>query len=534
MLAPCAIWAVIVGGNLLSQPPQAAIDARYLSAAWRLWSGNADAATLAELGAQPPLLAALMQAGWQLFGVSEFWARAVAPLFALGALLAIRPIARQLWPQRAEIAEAAPIFLIGLGGFAWLLGLAVPDWPLAFFALIALGGLTIAAQGRRRGWLLVGIGLGFGLLSKGAIALPLTLLPALLAPALLRHRPALGFWYLHAILATLLGLAIALPWILANGGDLGALIASHHGSGYAADLGPRRPWYWLILLFPFLVYPWCWWKPLLHAFNRQRRMPIDDGYRLCGLALASAILCGLASEGRLAFGLLPAAAPLALILARLLSVHDNRPKDYHAALPALPVMLGGLIFFLLNIVPLAHLDALWRDFIAPAGLPIWLGGTGLLAGLLLLGGGYLIGQAIPTALSARLIQLALFPAVVTLAINIEFRHSLRPFFDLTPVAEAIRAYQDQGREVAIFGAYRGEYDLPGRLEQPLTPILEIAAARQWAAAHPEGIVVSYFQGSALRLPAEALWLGAAGDHWVAFWAAPTALAQEGAALAPRF
>jgi hypothetical protein len=263
-------------------------------------------------------------------------------------------------------------------------------------------------------------------------------------------------------------------------------------------------------------------------------MPIDDGLRLTLVATGVALVASFVTEGRSSYGLVPALAPLALVAARLLTVQANKPMDYHAALPTLPVLLAGLLFFLLNIVPVAHLDAVWRQFVSPAGLPIWLGGTGLVSGIVLLGGAYLVGQATPRALIARMVQLALLPTLMVVSFNIEFAQSLRPFFDISPLADRVHELQQSGRPVALLGRYRGEYDFLGRLDQPVTVFASAGAALGWAAQNPDGVVLSYFQGGVLRLPIRPLMLGAAGDNWAAFWPADEVVSSNGAVLAQRF
>jgi hypothetical protein len=527
-----AIWLLLVGGALLAQPPVYGVDSRFLSAAWWLWSEPEGAGI--RFAGEPPLLYWLVAAGWSLVGVSETWARLVAPLFGLAMLFIIGQVAALLWPKRAEAQMTAPILLVGFGGFASFAALTVPDALVACFTLGGLASLAIALRSRPAiGWAGFALCLGFAMLSKGTIG-ALHLLPTALVAPILWHaaRPRPQAWYGGLAVALALALAISLPWLLAPGGDGFLRLTTLPGS--QLDRPDPRPWYWLLLLAPVLLYPWFWWKPLLRAWQRQRRMPPDDGLRLVGAQILVSIAACLATESRVAHGLLPALPMLALLIARLLTVQENKPKDYHAALPALPVLLVGLLFFMLNIVPFAHLDAVWREFVSPTGLPIWLGGTGLLSGLLLIGGGWLLGQAALRAFVARLVQLALFPALVATAINIEFATSLKEFFDPKPVATRLQALELAGRPVAVYGVYRGEYDLPGRLTTPLTRLTDAGGVLGWAAQHPDGVVISYFQGSTLRLPTRPLMLGAAGDDWVALWEAGDVVESGGALLANRF
>jgi 4-amino-4-deoxy-L-arabinose transferase-like glycosyltransferase len=534
-IGPTAIWLVLVGSTLAARPPLASLDSLVLAQAWWQWSGG-NPALVHAFAYHPPLLAWLIQAGWWLFGTSELWARLVGPLFALGTILTAGPVARLLWPRRPQTLATAPVILVGFGGFAGALALTLPDLALAAFLLGAVAGLGLVLDRRPIfGWAVYGLALGLAGLARGGGGMIYILPMLLVLPWLDRaQRPRLLQWSVGALGALVLASLLLAPWLAGLQNPIAALTADPSLYPGAPQPAPERPLYWLLLLAPGLLHPWAWWKPIWRAIRNQTRMPIDDGLRLTLLAMTVALVASVVTEGRSTYGLVPALAPLALVAARLLTVQANKPTDYHAALPTLPVLLVGLLFFLLNIVPVAHLDAVWRQFVSPSGLPIWLGGTSLISGLVLLGGAYLVGQAAPRALIARMVQLALLPMLVVVSFNIEFAQSLRPFFDISPLAEKIHELQQSGRKVALLGRYRGEYDFLGRLDQPVTVFASAGAALGWAAQNPDGVVLSYFQGGVLRLPLRPLMLRAAGDNWAAFWPADDVVSSNGAVLAHRF
>jgi hypothetical protein len=154
---------------------------------------------------------------------------------------------------------------------------------------------------------------------------------------------------------------------------------------------------------------------------------------------------------------------------------------------------------------------------------------------MLLGGGYLLAQMTPREMRSAVVQLALLPALLVTSLNLEFLFSLGRFFDLRPIAERVHLLQEQGRPVAFFGRYEGELDLAGRLRAPLVPLGTANDALFWAAANPEGVIVSTFQGSILHLPARPLDAPRpAGDTWAALWPAPLVLSTQAAVLRPRF
>jgi hypothetical protein len=217
-------------------------------------------------------------------------------------------------------------------------------------------------------------------------------------------------------------------------------------------------------------------------------------------------------------GQLAILCPLALLGARLLATQEIKPKDFHAVVPGFFALFVGLIFFLMNIVPTAHLDAVWRQVFG-SPLPIWLGGIGLISGLSLLVIGYILAQLSPSHQLSRTLQVAILPTLLMTSLNLEFDGNLRPFFDLTPVASRMKQLQDAGLSVAVFSDYRGEFDFAGRLEMAPESVPTRAAAARWAKEHPGGAIVTYFDGSPLRLPALPMFRGVARDRWVAIWPA---------------
>jgi hypothetical protein len=101
--------------------------------------------------------------------------------------------------------------------------------------------------------------------------------------------------------------------------------------------------------------------------------------------------------------------------------------------------------------------------------------------------------------------------------------------------------QADGRPVAVYAHYAGEFDFTGRLTAPLPVIVgrkpavdDLSAALEWAAANPSGAVVSFFRGGLLHMPRQPLYLGHAADYRAALWASETVTESNGAVLQPRF
>jgi 4-amino-4-deoxy-L-arabinose transferase-like glycosyltransferase len=536
-LWPLAIWLAVTATTLVARPPMVSADLATHATAWWAWTGRQGIGYLPNGGAEwPPLLFWSIRSGWHLFGVSEIWARLVPSLFGLASLWLIAALARRLWPNDPETPRHASIVLAGSGGFIAFLATSMFAWPLLASMILALHGLTLAWRSRpARGWTIYAAALALGALSAGSLAFWMMVPVALGAPLATRMRAAenLRRWYIGAVSATVIGLAVAggieratLDW--PDGGSLASLFLRLPMQ--IAGLDQPSPWF--VFAAMLLLYPWLWWTSLWWTVRRGRPQFATAEMRLCLLS-AAAILLVVLVIGRQTADLLPLLAPAAIVIARIWTTHAGKARDFHAAVPGLLALFVCLFFFMLNIIPVAHLDAVWQRLFA-SDLPIWLGGISFASGIILLSGSYLLALLTPRTSLARLVQLALLPVLLAITVNLEFAVALRPFFDLEPIAQEIRTLEKTGQPVAVFGRYDGEFDLSGRLTRPPEVLPDLPAALAWAKANPAGAVVSFFRGGILHLPERPLYLGHAEDFRAALWASDTVTASNGAVLRPRF
>ena len=421
------------------------------------------------------------------------------------SLWQVAALARRLWPEDAEAARYAPIILAGSGGFVACMATTIFAWPLLSLILLALHGLVLAWRQRPLvGWAAFAAALALGELSVGAPAVWLMLPMALAAPWATRagSGAAWRYWYGGIAIAAPAGLVAAAALTMATfphmpvAGAAG-LLAQLFIRAPLSSMDVDQPWYWYIFVATLLLYPWLWWTSLWFAIGRARAQLACAELRLC-LATAAIVLLVVLAAGRQTTDLLPLLSPVALIIARVWATHAGKARDFHAAVPGLLALFVCLFFFMLNIIPVAHLDAVWQRLF-DSDLPVWLGGISLVSGITLLSGSYLLALLTPRTSLARLVQLALLPVLLALTVNLEFEVSLRPFFDLKPMARKIRALEAAGRPVAVYAHYNGEFDLAGRLTQPLQVVDDLPAALEWAAANPSGAMVSFFRGGLLHM-----------------------------------
>ncbi|HXV07278.1 MAG TPA: glycosyltransferase family 39 protein [Burkholderiales bacterium] len=349
-------WFVLLATALWLRPLWPVDETRYLSVAWEMWL-RADFLVPYLNGApyshKPPLLFWLMQAGWALFGVNEWWPRTVAPLFALASLFLTALLGRRIWPQRAECGETAAWILFGSLLFALFATLTMFDVLLTGFALLGVHGVLRASQGQvLRGFAQLATAVGLGALAKGPVIL-LHLLPvALLAPWwMAQPRPPAARWYLGVVAAALLGGGIVLSWALPAGIAGGsayrdAILWGQTAGRMAHSFAHPHPWWWYLPMLPAILFPWPLWPPLWRALNRLRTAPSDPGVRLLLAWIVPPFIGFSLISGKQPNYLLPLVPGVALLAAHALHAFArvdllNRVRLLAAASPALVLAINA-------------------------------------------------------------------------------------------------------------------------------------------------------------------------------------------------
>lgn len=219
LAGPIAILLLLTLTALLARPATPIDETRYLSVAWEMWL-KGDYLVLFKNGElyshKPPLLFWLYNLGWAVFGVNDWWPRLVSPLFSLGGLLLTLAIARRLWPGE-WVTQGNALWILG-ASLLWMVfsTLAMFDVMLAFFVLLGMRGLLIAADGSlRRGFAWLALAIGMGVLAKGPVVL-LHLLPAAMLAPWWKGRDGTDWkrWYGGILLAVAAGAMIALAWAI--------------------------------------------------------------------------------------------------------------------------------------------------------------------------------------------------------------------------------------------------------------------------------------------------------------------------------
>ena len=488
------LWAVLVVAAISIRPLMPVDETRYVTVAWEMWLRgdylvpHLNGATYSH---KPPLLFWLINAGWGIFGVNEWWPRLVAPLFGLASLGLSALTCRRLWPD-SQAYLIVPVLLLGTFYWGIYTTLSMFDLMIALWTLVGVNGLIDVWQGRRmRGWLLFAVAIGFGVLSKGPVILVYLVPTALLAPywAVSAVRPNWLAWYFSLIISILLGAGIALTWAipagLAGGEEYrNAIFWGQSAGRMVKSFAHREPFWWYLAILPGLLLPWLLWPSLLKKlwqnFQGRSQGDADPGLRISLIWAVATILI-------------------------LSAISGKRP---HYLLPMFPALAFGGAVLVAGLAKSDFLRGRW-DMVPPAFFLIILGlaagfapeiGTAvnraeLTAGIERLWAFPLIVLALflivkpPQSGYPRLFAIAATSAVFVVSFQAVLQPVLNTGYDLRPTANYLAKAQQQGYVIAHFGKYHGQFQFLGRLEKPIV-ITGDGEVIKWLATTPQAKIVS--------------------------------------------
>jgi len=491
-------WLIAVASAVVLRPPLPVDETRYLAVAWEMWlRGDFLVPHLngEPYHHKPPLLFWLMTAGWSVFGVNDWWPRLVAPLFALAALFGTGRIALAIWPDDRSAARLAPIVLAGAAFWTVFQTLTMFDMMLAACALAGIGGVLSAWRtGGIGGWAVTALAIGIGVLAKGP-AILLHIAPvALLAPWWGRtlpggpDQPLISWraWYLRFLLSVLIGAAIALAWAIPAGIRGGEEYRNMIFWGQSAgrivkSFDHARPFWWYAMLLAPLLLPWLVWPRLWRAVCSAGAMR-NGGYRLLVAWVVPAFVTFSLISGKQLHYLLPEFPAFALLFAHLLARgEDDGGRRFDGLIAALFFALLGLAALLLPDDPsffrapewFHRLDTYWGGALIAAAFGCWhWARAGVFKGV---------------------VALALSMSVLVAVIHLTARDALDFAYDLRPIAHDLKTLEDEGRAIGNFSTYHGQYQFLGRLTKPVAELgLEKAKTDAFVAAHPDGVIVAYY------------------------------------------
>ncbi|MGQ7242565.1 ArnT family glycosyltransferase [Salinicola sp. V024] len=467
------LWLIALAGAL-AKPLMPIDETRYVSVAWEMWHTHSFWLPLmngAPYADKPPLLFWLIQSGWSLFGVNDWWPKLISPLASLIAMAHLYRIARRLGYAGSQ-ARLAPMALMAmlmwnLYSGALMFDILLSACLLGAIAPLVAGQLTIPKA------TISGLWLGLALLAKGP-AVFVTLGPILLTIPLWRASPLGPPGRRHLALALTLGLTMVLAWALPAAWLGGRDYAQDLLWGQSVDrlqqaMDHARPVWWYLPWLPLLAFPWTLWPSAWPRLPRHRHQRLAWIWLGCPLVIFSLI------SGKQIHYLMPLLPALALLIMDRLGSIDCRAR-LRGHLPALAIGLLGAAVLVLMIF---GTGAVSRAMFSPFGA------IALIAWATLLWHRHWLGAPQATR------NLALGTGIAVLITTQLMLSPLWSRYDVTAPARLMARLEHEGIPVAFNGnSYQATFQFAGRLREPLITLNGTSADLCRFQYHmPEGWVV---------------------------------------------
>jgi len=479
-------------------------ETRYLAVAWEMWLREDFLVPFLNGVAyshKPPLLFWMINLGWGVFGVNDWWPRLVAPFFGLACLYLSARTCRRLWPN-SQVHFIVPIILIGTCYWGIYTTLTMFDLIITFWTMVGVNGLISVWQGRAlQGWFLFSLAIGLGILTKGPIILVYLLPIALLAPYWANNRKKKTWisWYLGIIGSVIIGIGIALVWAIpaaiAGGEEYrNAIFWGQSAGRVIKSFAHQKPVWWYIIIIPGLLMPWILWPSILRKiwFNvRHLRLGINDpGMRLVLIWIISTLLVLSMISGKQPHYLLPIFPALGIAYAVV--VASLSEKDFFSGRwDMLPL---AILFFTLG-TSVAFIS----EFSSSLNMSDWSSEIVRWWCLPLIGSGLFVIINPPDIGYRRLSSIFLLSPILVISMTGALKPTLSRAYDLRPISTYIAKLQSKGYTIAYYGKYHGQFHFLGRLDKRIV-ITGDGEIKAWLNRTPQAKIVSVRGAMNDRLP----------------------------------
>lgn len=459
-------------------------ETRYLSVAWEMRQQNSFIVPLQNAlpySHKPPLLFWLFNMDWLLLGVNEATLRFIPVSFSLLNVALVHRISLLLWDDEKVARYAAIILSSTLSYLLWS-ALIMFDVVLTSWVLLAIFGLLTAAKNHSaKAWLLVGISIGGGLLTKGPVVLVYILPCAVFAFLWIPKEKFSRSWYAWLTLSLCLGIAIVLAWLIPaamSGGQAyrEAILWGQTVNRVANSFAHKRPFWWYLPLLPALLFPWSVFTP---AWRGCSRLAKDPGSRLLIIWALSTLLIFSLISGKQFHYLIPVLPAFSMLMARNMALCEPGEKtgSWRYAIAAFYSALG-VAAFVLSLLNLGGNIG----YIGTSGLRL------LALGLTAIG---LTLFFFRQRSFSRVVSYTAFSSLLGYLVVFASGSALFDRYDLHGISGVLKAKQEAGYSVLHIGKYHGQYHFLGRLDQPLVALGSKEAAGAYAASHEKVALITY-------------------------------------------
>ncbi len=481
------LWLVLCGWTWLSRPLMPVDETRYVAAAWEMHLSkdylvpHLNGETYSH---KPPMMFWLINLGWTIFGVNSLWPRIVPPLFGLASLFLTILISKRLWPDDEQTALLAPFLLLGSILWTVFTTLVMFDMLIAFFALAGiLGVLHAYREGGISGWIIAGLSLGLGIISKGPVVF-LPVVPAALLAPFWAGKSVYGSWlrwymgvFFSILLAAAVGLSWALPSAMAGGDEYAeALLWGQTTKRMVNSFAHKQPVWWYLTRLPLVLFPWTIWVAVYRGIFKLDFK--DVGIRFCLCWIVPGLIIFSLVSGKQEYYLIALFPGFALLVAKALArIELKRPEIFPFTL------ITGLIGSAWLVAPF---------FVGRFGYEDWAGAFNPFFGIVLviISTGLFV-KPIKNIKTAVIIQ-TVTVIFILMAAHTAFKGTLGPRYEVNELAQIVKQYQDKGIPVANWGKYDGQFHFAGKLEKPVAERHGVHID-EWFEENPNGIGIMYFK-----------------------------------------
>ena len=511
-------WLLLALGVILSalyaRPPLPVDETRYLSVAWEMWQNNEFLVPHLNglpYSQKPPLFFWVIHLFWWLFGVGEWQARLVAPLFSLFSVGLTVQLARKLWPEDRNVAAISPFILLGMSIWAFFASLTMFDTLLTCCCLIALK-LILEVERQRTiiPWIWLSVALGLGLLAKGPVALVYVVPPMLLAPWWSERRGRFWRWWYGCALGALVGaIAIALCWAIPAAIEGGTaygqdILFGQTASRIVRAFAHQKPFYWYLVFLPLLFFPWIIWWPVWRGW---KQLLSDRSSRFCASVILPGLLLLSCISGKQIHYTLPLLPVFALVLAKM-AVSGKQTGRFDRLPLVVSFLLAGVACLLIT-----QFSSLARVSGVLHFLPNWLWLIPFLCALPLLH-----VQTSSPVISAKVMSTSYL--LLFMVLHLSIAGPLHAHFQPTEIEEGLRVVQGQARQLAVFPAKLShQFQFAGHLTAPVLGKNSLDELALWADAHPNEFCLFFTRNPADRLVGGKSLVREYKDGWLIFCSA---------------